>query len=315
MKFVLTRTFFKNFFLKNQFTKNVITLIAGTGLAQLIPILFSPLITRLYSPEDFGEFGLYASICAILIVLVTGKYELSIVIAKQDVEAVNLLAVTVVFSVFSSLFIYGFIALFGKNVSLVFDNPAILNAFYLVPLTTLILGCYYGLNYWVNRKSRYRDMAQCRVLQGGTSVAFQILAGFSKFGFLGLIVGQLIGQLLATLFLVRSLVINDSKLFRRISIRRMVWAIRKNLNYPRYMMPGQLISVSSNELPILLLTIFYGVGVAGLYALSQRIMAIPLTLVANAFGDVYRQIAAQHYAEKGECKSIFVNTLMKLIFL
>ena len=55
----------------------------GTTLAQAIPILLSPALTRLYSPESFGALGAYIAASAILIVIATGKYENALLIQKK----------------------------------------------------------------------------------------------------------------------------------------------------------------------------------------------------------------------------------------
>ena len=73
----------KKFIPKSSYARNVITLMTGTGLAQAIPIAISPILTRLYSPEDFGTFGLYMAIVTIASVLVTGRYELAILLPKN----------------------------------------------------------------------------------------------------------------------------------------------------------------------------------------------------------------------------------------
>ena len=66
----------------------------GTGLAQAIPIAISPILTRLYTPEEFGIFALYIAITAILTILVTGRYELAIMLPKEDEDAVNILSIS-----------------------------------------------------------------------------------------------------------------------------------------------------------------------------------------------------------------------------
>lgn len=298
---------------KNQFAKNVLTLMTGTGLAQAIPIALSPILTRLYTPEDFGAFGLYISACAILVVFVTGKYEVAIVVAKRDNEALNLVAVTIVCSFLISALFLGVIFIFGDKLVSLIRHPEILIWLYFVPLTTWTLGCYHALNYWSNRSSRYKSMAASRVIQSSTSGVSQLVAGLVELGSLGLIWGQLAGQFIATLFLAKSLPPNDRRLFRRVSLRRMACVTRKHMDYPRYMMTGQAVSVSAVELPMLLLTIFFGVGIAGFYSLAQRVMAAPLSLVSNAIGDVYRQKAADQYARHGECKEFFLATFKQLL--
>lgn len=300
---------------QSNFARSVLTLMTGTGLAQLLPILLSPVLTRLYTPQEFGVFALYGSICAILAVLVTGKYELAIVVPRHDSEAINLVALTIVSSLLVSLILLGVILVWDEPIISLLGHPEIRSWLYLVPFTTLILGSYYALNFWANRRSRYKHMAISRVLQSGGSSAIQLAAGVSRVGMLGLILGQLLGQLVSALYLAGSLPRDERALFRRIRLKRMACVARRHIGYPKFMVPGQAMSVGASEMPLLLLTVFFGAGVAGFYSLAQRVMAAPLSLVASAIGDVYRQRAAGEYASKGECLDIFLGSFKRLVML
>jgi len=304
---------FSRFLPQSNFARSVLTLMTGTGLAQLLPIALSPILTRLYTPQEFGVFALYGSICAILAVLVTGKYELAIVVPRHDSEAINLVAVTIVSSLAVSLILLGVVLVWDQSIVSLLGHPEIQSWLYLVPFATLILGCYYALNFWANRRSRYKHMAISRVLQSGGSSAIQLAAGMSRGGMLGLIVGQMLGQLLSTLYLARSLPRDERGLFWRISLKRMSCVARRHIGYPKFMVPGQAMSVGATEMPLLLLTVFFGAGVAGFYSLAQRVMAAPLSLVANAIGDVYRQRAAGQYASQGKCLDIFLGSFKRLV--
>lgn len=298
---------------KSNFAKSVITLMTGTGLAQVLPILLAPVLTRLYTPADFGVFAMYASICAVLAVLVTGKYELAIVVPKYEGEAVNLAAVTMVLSFAVSLALMVVVMVFGRGIVAFLNHPEVGMWLYCVPVATFVLGVYYALNFFANRRGGYKDMAVSRVVQSASGGVTQLLAGFSKFGFLGLVIGQLFGQFLSTLFLARSLSGEVPKLLRRVSLKRMRCVARKYAGYPKLMVPGQLMNAGANELPLLLLTVFYGPVVAGFYSLAQRVMTAPMSLFANAIGDVYRQKAAEQYAGQGECLDIFLFSFKRLL--
>ena len=75
----------------------------GTGLAQAIPIAISPILTRIYTPEEFGVFALYMAIASILTVLVTGRYEMAILLPKKDRDAMSLVALSIALSFFISI--------------------------------------------------------------------------------------------------------------------------------------------------------------------------------------------------------------------
>ena len=85
--------------------RNVITLITGTAIAQAIPIAISPVLTRIYSPDDFGVFALYLSITSIIAIVATGRYELAITLpAKNEEDAVtNLMAFLYAYTIVASV--------------------------------------------------------------------------------------------------------------------------------------------------------------------------------------------------------------------
>ncbi|MCL2412727.1 MAG: hypothetical protein FWC98_01150, partial [Bacteroidales bacterium] len=93
--------------------KNFLTIGFGTTIAQSIPILVAPLLTRLFSPEDFGVFANYMAMLGFLVVVNTGQYQLGIILPKVHKDAVNiailsffiLIATTIVFVV-----LFGFLA-------------------------------------------------------------------------------------------------------------------------------------------------------------------------------------------------------------
>lgn len=303
---------FKRILPTSEFTKAVTTLITGTGLAQLLPIALSPLLTRLYNPEEFGVFALYASICAILMVFVTGKYELAIIVAKRDIEAINLVAVTTALSLLISLVLLSILLVFENQIALLFTDTDVGRWPYIIPVTIFILGFYYALSFWANRRSCYKDMAISRVLQSGASGSVQVAGGFFSMGIWGLILGQIGGQLVATVFLTKIMIGGQRNLFRSITLKRMYFVAKKHISYPKYLSPSQFMSVGAAEFPLLLSTMFFGTSVAAFYSLAQRVMAAPLSLLASAIGDVYRQKAAAHYASHGECRHIFLSSFRRL---
>jgi O-antigen/teichoic acid export membrane protein len=295
------------------FARNVLTLVTGTGLAQALPIAISPILTRLYTPEDLGVFALYVSVCAVLAAIVTGKYEIAIIVPKNERAAINLMGLAILISLAVSCAILGVLLVLGEQIASAFDRHEIALWIYLVPITTLTLGFFYALNLWVNRRARYKDMASSRVVQSGTGALAQLLSGVANLGPSGLIVGQLFGQLVSTVFLARSLPRAERSLCRNISKKRMLWAARRYIEYPKYMIPGQAMSVAAAEMPLILITILFGPIIAGFYSLAQRVMAAPLSLLASAIGDVYRQKAAEQFAARGECRDIFLVSFRRLI--
>ncbi|PMV85466.1 MULTISPECIES: lipopolysaccharide biosynthesis protein [Pseudomonas] len=296
---------------ENSFARNAITLMTGTSIAQAIPIAISPILTRLYTPEQFGVFGLYLALTSIVSVVVTGRYELAIMLPKKDSEAAQIVALSVVLSFLISSIILLCVVFFNTEITHLLGAPELSLWLYLLPLSTLLGGVYPSLNYWCNRKRNYKRLALSRIVQ--TSATSSIQLGVAGVGpSVGLIGGQILGQGVATVVLGRIVVKEDAELLRSVTKLRVLAVARKYTKFPKYMVAGQLASEVSVQILLLLLGMFFGPAIAGFYSLAQRVLAAPISLVAAAIGDVYRQEAAFTYKKTGNCKDLFLRTALKL---
>ena len=213
---------FKEKFLDlSEFSKNVITLMTGTMLAQALPIAISPILTRLYSPDDFGAFALFMSITSIFGAIITARYELSIMLPKLNSDAANLvvLSLSIAFSLSIILLIVVFV--FNDQIVSFLGNTDLKNWLYFIPLSVLLTGVYQSLNYWSNRNKKYKRLASAKVIQssmkGGATTGF----GFLNIGAMGLVFGSIIGQLFSTIFLFFLVKKNNNNFFKDVSINRM----------------------------------------------------------------------------------------------
>lgn len=298
---------------QSAFARNVITLMTGTSIAQAIPIAISPILTRLYSPEEFGVFALYMAVVSIVSVIVTGRYELAILLPRKDSDAINIVALSVGLSCIISGVLLLLVILFNSQITLLLGAPEVSNWLYFLPATTLLTGIYQSLNYWSNRKSQYRRMAISRTLQSGGASAAQLGGGYTALGATGLIGGQLAGQVLSTAVLGRMIYREDQILGRSINKQRLLAMARKYSKFPRYLVVAHGFNTGSTQMPTILLSALYNSSTAGFYMLTQRVLGAPIALIAGAIGDVFRQEASHAYAHTGNCQAIYKKTFKKLL--
>jgi hypothetical protein len=76
------------------FASDVLKIVSGTTIAQIIVMLSSPILTRLYGPEAFGILGIFSSITTIIGVVACMSLNYAILLPKEDEEAVNLLGMS-----------------------------------------------------------------------------------------------------------------------------------------------------------------------------------------------------------------------------
>ena len=300
---------------KSTYTQNVLVLMAGTGVAQAIPIAISPILTRLYTPTEFGVFALYMAIVSIVSVVVTGRYELAIILPKKDSDAINIVILAVALSLSLSLLLLVVVVLFNDDLTRLLKAPELSTWLYWVPASTMITGIYQSLNFWSNRRMHFKRLAISRGFQSASIAATQAGTGYLELGASGLVIGQVTGHTVSSALLAHQIYAEDRKYLNKVSVTHMAAVAKKYSNFPKYMILGQLANVASSYLPLFLLSAFFGSHVVGFYSLAQRILIAPMGLIAGALGDVYRQASARQYDEEGNCRVIFVNTLIKLLFI
>jgi len=120
---------------KGNFVKNILTLMTGTTIAQAIPIAFTPILTRLYTPKDFGVLGLFVAITSILSVIANGRYELAIMLPEKDIDAINIVALGAIISTALSVVILIIVLLFHNVIAKKLGNSSIEPWLYFIPIT------------------------------------------------------------------------------------------------------------------------------------------------------------------------------------
>ena len=300
---------------KSEFSRNVLTLMTGTTIAQAIPIAISPILTRIYSPEDFGLFGLYMSIVTMLSVLVTGRYELAIMLPKKDEDAINLLMLSLIISVLVSVFFLIIILVFNQEITKVLGNPNISNWLYMIPISIFFIGIYQSFTLWHNRKKRYKDLAKTRVIQNGIMGIGNIGLGITFTGVFGLIVGLLLGQILAIHKLIHTSTLYDKKIYSYVSSLKIKALAKKYIKFPKYDILAAFSNVASQQVPHILFNALFSSTIAGYFYLTQRMMSMPVNLISSAVLDVFKEQASKDYKKEGNASKIYIATFKKLFLL
>lgn len=303
----------KNILPKSEFARNVLTLMTGTTVAQAVPIAISPVLTRVYGPEDFGLLALYTSILMVFSSLVAGRYELSILIPKNENHAKHLVVSSLAISFFVCCILFTIIVLFADKITSLLANRDIYSWLYVLPLNIFITSAISILYFWENRKKQYKVLSSSQVLQSTSQAVTNLSLGyFFKYN-AGLICGLLFGNLLSFFYLLKK----TSKDFRLNMFKKnkAIVLLKKYNKFPKFMLPSGLLENLSGQLPVFLLGVFFSQTIVGFFALSQRIVRVPVMFIGSAVGNVFRQEASEHFALNGECRGVFISTFKKLLII
>lgn len=301
-------------FKENDFAKNILTLLTGTTAAQIIPFALSPVLTRLYSPDDFGILALFFSICSILSVIAAGRYELSIVIPKKDEEAVNIVALSIFVSVIFALFLQIVFVVFNSEISSFLANKSISFWLYFVPLVVFMMSLYNILRYFSIRIKDFKSVAVTRAVKSSAGAFIKLALGFIGFTSGGLVTGEIISQFFGNTSLVRN-VYRRKELFSGVSRGRMAEEAKKYSDFPKFSLPGALSNSLSLNLNSFFLTSLFSLAILGQYALVNKAVNVPLTLLGSSVSDAYFQRAARERSETGTAKNAFIQSAKYLSFI
>ncbi len=279
--------------LKSEFLKNVATMMTGTAIAQAIPILISPILSRLYTPEHFGVLALFVSISAVISVMVTGRYELAVMLPKEDKDAVAIIALSLLSTIIISGISLVILLFFSDDITVFFDEPAIANWLYFIPLVVLFAGIYQTFNYWSTRKKTFKINALSKISQTSAAGSSNILFGFLKFGEAGLILGFIFGQIAAALMLAFRAFSTIKQYFGKITFKDLLSNGKTYRNFPLFNMPHALLNTLSSNFPVLLLTRYFAISYIGSYNFSIYVILTPLTLISYTTAQVlYQKISS-----------------------
>lgn len=290
---------------RSEFSRNVLTLMTGTTIAQAIPIAISPILTRIYTPEDFGVFALYMALSSILSVVATGRYEMAIMLPKKDEDAINIVVLSIVISFFVSFILLIIVSVFNSQITNLLGNPEISNWLYFIPVTVLLTGIYQSFNYWSNRKKQYKRLATSRVIQSSAASATNLGMGFGGFGTSGLVYGQLLGQSIAAGVLGKIIYKEDKNIFDKITKIKVLILAKKYIDYPKKSSIGAFFNTIAYQAEILFLSIFYSAYFLGLFYFVNKFINIPKQFLASSIWQVFLSNAGN------EINSIFNTKYFK----
>jgi O-antigen/teichoic acid export membrane protein len=297
----------------SKYAKNILTLMTGTVASQAIPIVASPVLSRLYDPKEFGLLALYMSITMTASITATGRYEQAIVLPEKEDDSLNLVLLALVLSGMFSLTLFGVVCFWAMPVLNFYHQSAFTTFAYLVPISIFTLSVYQAFYYWFNRNGSYKILTNSKIIASLAVTLLQLL--LYRLGNNGLVLGYIVGQFVATLFLILCFIrdIKSSNIQLAINQSKILVQARRYAKFPQYLLVGHTLNSLSGNMPVFLLSTFFGAGASGLYSLTSRVIVTPMLLIGIATSDVFRERASKDFARTGRCDAIFVKTFKLLL--
>ena len=273
----------------NGILKDSAKLLTANVVAQVVGLAVYPLLTRLYSPGDFGLLNLFLSIAGVIVLIATAEYQYAIVLPKDDNKsravvhiALMLVAVVTMIMLLSLPF--------SQWIAAQFDALELARWWWLMPVYVLLVGFWNVISYIYIRKTQFSRISGYQISQSVVSAGSKV--GFGYLGFLngGLLVSTIIGPFVA---LVGTVVIAWRKCLKAFAVpcskAEYIAAAREYSNFPKFNLPRALVNSVGLAIPVWLLTSNFGVEQVGMLSLALLAAFVPLNIIARACYQVLYQ--------------------------
>ncbi len=291
------------------FWSSVVSVLTGTAFAQVIPILGSLILSRQYAPDEFGVFSVWLGMVLLLGVAFTGRFETTIAIepdGKPRRVAVISTLTTALLAACVSGMLLGIAMLIDSG--WMGSTPATLVAAS-VP-TALAIATSQIWQSWAAAEGHYRQLSVMRISQAATVTIIQIGAGIFYASAEALAIAYLFGVLLSLVVSVRLMPLGALPDEKPAATIRNFW--HRHRRFPLMSLPADLINTAAAQLPIIIVASRFGAEIAGLLAMSMRILGAPIGLLGKSVLDVFKRHAATSFRERGECRSDYIQTFKVL---
>lgn len=279
---------------RNHFARGVSVLVGGAAGSQLLMLLAAPFLTRLYTPEDFGLLAICVGVLAMFGAIASLRYEGAIPLPEDNVEAANVAALCLLAVALLTLITVA-LALFASHpIAILLGAPALANYFWLLPVGVFFLGTYQVFNYWALRHKNFAAMTNARLKQSLTATIVQLVG--HKLGVVTLLGGYIGGLGMGGLLMGKSGLQHAA--FREVRLAGILKAAKRYRRFPIYSTWSSLFNTAGSELPTLMFATFFSPTAAGLYALTNRVLAMPMSIIGTAIGNVFLASATDAHREK-----------------
>lgn len=295
------------------FIRNVIIILSGTAFAQGLGILMSPVLARMYTPEQYGKLSVYMSLLSLAALFGSLGYERAIAMEEEDDRVPVLLMLCFSITCGLTLLLTGITLIFQPLEEHYFKLGPVI---YLLPIGFAGYGFYNALSYGALRSKSFGPLSKTKWIQGLGSISVQLIAPFVGFGKVGLILGDVFGRIagLGTLFtLYRKQLLTKGGMNKGILVGMKQLAM-KYKRLPLLITGSSLFNAATLQLMPLFISSYYGLEEAGGIALVDKVLGGPILLLSMSISQVFYAEAMQRSRDNPmELVSLFRNTFTRLL--
>jgi len=298
----------------SKFFSNMAKVSTSTLMGQLIGLIVTPVLSRIYSPADFGIFQLFVSIVGVIAPIACLSYYYAIILPEKNEDSANVVILCLFLIAVTAFVTTIFFYVFMGPIEQYLNSPGFSLYLPLLPLAILFSGYAYIFGYWASKKEQYGEIAKANVYSTFTGKGFSIGYGILGPTPFGLILGSIINDATIVFILIKK-AFADFSLFYHTSYEKIKEMVIRYKKFPQYSLGADLAgSVAIQFIPFAL-AFNFSAAIIGYYAMAYTILRLPTRLIGNAIGTVFFQQASLEKNQTGGIKMVVKSVYTRLISL
>jgi len=261
-------------------SKNVAIVATLLILGQAIVFFSSPVLTRLYSPDELGFFAIYLSVVYIMGSFAPMRFDKLVIVESLSEKKVQAFAASLLCSAFISV-VAGVVLYFGDVYKLVFSQSGPLYSVGLIALSIFFYSAFQSVVNMQVSVGESKKAATSKLFQMATLTALQLCLFYMLSSSYSLVVAYLL-----------SLIVSGALAFYR--ARSLFHKTGGLLPYFTSKIGKGLLGALSNTINVMsvqiipiLVTALFNPYLAGIYALAHRLTAAPMSILSQSIGQVF----------------------------
>lgn len=266
------------------FLKNVSILMTGTVIASIIPAVIQPVLTRIYTPADFGLYGLYFAFIGVFTSISGLRYELAVPLPKDKEDTDRLSIITIFAAVGVSVFLFIVSYIFRFQIADILNNDRMANWILIVPIGVFFGGLYQAFNYWLIRHKAFKASAINRVSQKVIDSPVMVVLGYAKFS-AGQVLGDFFGRAAMGLMAMYQ-AFQHGFTFKSFEWNRVKRLASQYRDFPLFSTLPTLADSIGMYIPVMLISSLFSDNEAGFYTNTRNLLSIPLIFISRNLSQV-----------------------------
>ncbi|MDN5335090.1 MAG: hypothetical protein PWR02_116 [Synergistales bacterium] len=295
---------------------NMAILTSGNIAARAISVVTVPIISRMYTPQDFGALALYASTLSLLAPLTTFRYSMTIPLPRNERSAINLVFLCLAIQFLIAAVVSVFFVFSGERIIAYFSMEPLIPYRWLLPIGVFGIGIYETFSFWATRVKAFTSIAKTKASQAFFSASVKIGFGFLGIRPFGLLLGHLASQIAGLLLLIREFRKADFSFRKTVTVKKMSFLAKRYSKFPKYQIPSRFLLALAVQMPVFFIAATYGTDIAGFFGMAVTIVALPMHLFGQTLSQAYYgEIARMGKSRIGAIRQLSIGLMKRLFFV